>query len=943
MTSLLKATGRKSRFIVICLTALSLLALAAFAQKPMARITKQIDNTQRAAIPNSHLPMVRAENDAGHVPPNTTLKGITLVFTRTAAQQADLEALIAAQQDPSSPLYHKWITPDQFAARFGVADSDIAKVTSWLQQQGFSIDEVARSKDRIIFSGTVGQVEAAFGTELHYYKVGGVTHFAPSQDLTVPVALSSVVQTVKNLSTFRPRSHVKLKAPQPAPRFTSSQSGSHFLTPGDVATIYDIAPAYKAGYTGTGQAIAVVGQSAIALSDIEHFQSAAGLATKDPTVVLVPNSGTSVINSGDEAESDLDVQYSGGIATGASIFFVYVGNSANYSVLDALQYAIETRIAPVIAISYGVCESQLSSNDYTTLNNLLAQAASQGQSVISATGDNGSTDCYGITSLTTAQQQALAVDFPGSSEYVTGMGGTEFPSANVASSNTTYWTAANGSDVISSALSYIPEQVWNDDSSANGLGAGGGGASTFTPRPSWQTSVSPSGSFRLVPDISLSASPANAGYLYCSSDSSTNVSGSCSNSFRDTNNTYLTVAGGTSFGAPIFAGMVAIINQKMNSTGQGVVNSTLYSLAANSTTYASAFHDVTSGGNQCTAGATYCSSAGASQYAAGTGYDEASGLGSVDFYNLLNAWPAGSSLTASITTLSAATTSPASGAADAITVTVGSGSTSSTATPTGTVTIAIDGTSQGSPVTLSNGATNINFSSSTAGAHVITATYSGDSTYASSTGTLVVNVPSSTPGFTISGTNVSVTSGSSGTSTITITPTNGYTGTIKWTVTSNPTLTNGCASIPSTTVSGSAAVTATMTVSTSASACASSSALGWTGNGQRSVSAGLISSRNETKLLALVKPVPLAIALASFLGAALLRVRARRSPIFVGLCVVLASGLTISCGGGSNANSQSSSSASSKVAAGSYTLTIVGTDTATTSIMASTTVTLSVN
>jgi hypothetical protein len=170
--------------------------------------------------------------------------------------------------------------------------------------------------------------------------------------------------------------------------------------------------------------------------------------------------------------------------------------------------------------------------------------------------------------------------------------------------------------------------------------------STFTPRPSWQTGVTgiASGSSRLVPDVSLSSSAEYAPYLYCSSDTSawsTGQKASCNSGFRDSATQDLTVAGGTSFAAPIFAAMMAIINQKESSSGQGVANKTLYSLAASGSTYASAFHDITSGGNQCTAGSSYCSPAGASEYAAGTGYDEATGLGSVDFNNLMNAWSGG--------------------------------------------------------------------------------------------------------------------------------------------------------------------------------------------------------------------------------------------------------------------------------------------------------------
>ncbi len=746
MQTLLRVVVRKRLEFAGWIAASSLFAISSVAQQPVARITTVVDDAERTTIHVTHPVVARTEDDAGRVPLASKLQGVRIAFSRTPAQEADLQALLTAQQDPTSPLYHQWLTPDEFGARFGLADSDIVKVQSWLEQHGFTVESVSRSKNRITFSGTVEQVEAAFGTEMHYYKVNGETHFAPSRDVSVPAALSSVVETVTNLSTFRPKSHISSRGPRRAvgPDFTSNQSGNHFLTPNDVATIYDINPAHKAGYNGAGQSIAVVGQSAIVLSDIEHFQTAAGFAVKDPTLVLVPNTGTATVRSGDESESDLDLEYTSTIANGATIYFVYVGGNANNNVFDSIQFAVTNKTAPIISVSYGLCETALGSSGYSSLNAVLAQAASQGQSVIVASGDSGSTDCYGEAGLTTAQQQAIAVDFPASSQYVTAMGGTEFPAADVASTNTAYWQAASGSDLVSSALSYIPEQVWNDDSTA-GLSSGGGGVSTLTSRPSWQTGVPgiPSGTFRFVPDISLTSSPNNAGYLFCSSDTSIGVTGSCTNGFRDSNNVNLTVAGGTSFAAPIFAGMLAVINDKLNSTGQGVINSTLYTLAANSATYASAFHDITSGGNQCTAGTSICSTAGASQYPATTGYDEASGLGSVDLFNLMTAWPgSSSSLVPSKTSLSAATMTPAVGTSDAITVTVASASTSSTATPTGTLTVNVDGTLQTSSLALVSGSATYNFSSTTSGAHIIAATYSGDSTYASSTGSLTVTVPS---------------------------------------------------------------------------------------------------------------------------------------------------------------------------------------------------------
>jgi subtilase family serine protease len=864
------------------LAAFSFLSVALHAQTPQPRLAAEIDSSQRVTIPGTHPPLARPEFDAGRVPSDMKISGATMVFTRSAAQEAGLQSLIAAQQDPHSPQYHKWLTPDEFAARFGIADADISKVAFWLQQQGFSIDGPSRGKTRLSFSGTAQQVESAFATELHYYNVGGVKHYAPAGDLSVPAALAGMVQTVSNLSTFRPKSHAVVStAPHaPSPNFTSSQTGSHFLSPADVATIYDITPAYNAGFTGSGQTIAVVGQSSVVVSDIENFQKAAGLPVKDPTMVLVPGTGTAALSPGDEMEADIDIEYSGAIAKGATIKFVFVGNSTNSNVFNALVFAIDNNVAPVISISFGSCESDLASGEYASLNGVLSQASAQGQSVTTADGDNGSTDCSGNKNQTTAQQEALAVDFPSSSQFVTAMGGTEFPAADVAIGNTTFWAAQSTVDIIGSALSYIPEMVWNDDQAPQGttpgvLSSGGGGTSTLTPRPTWQTGVPgiPSGSFRLLPDVSLAASPNNAGYLYCSSDTMTKITGSCTpgNGFRDNTNTNLTVAGGTSFDAPIFAGMIAIVNQKLNSTGQGVVNPILYQLAGNAATYASAFHDITTGNNECTAGATLCSAAGMSSFAATTGYDEASGLGSVDFNNLLNAW---------------------------------------------------------APLTGAGG----------------------------------------NQSFTLAATNATVADGSSITSTITVTPQNGFTGTLAFTVSASPALTNGCFTLPpNLMVSGATAVTATLTILTSSTACASaavvpaptkSSALGGSTKQNLSqlaspwnicrfspsIASQLYRTAASLAFVVLFLVCLLKLNLVRLPQRKTLIVRSRGIMAFTAALLLAAATLALSgCGGSSSPASTPPTSPNMLAAKGTYTLTITATDTASASTAATTTAMLVIN
>jgi hypothetical protein len=535
------------------------------------------------------------------------------------------------------------------------------------------------------------------------------------------------------------------------------------------------------------------------------------------------------------------------------------------------------------------------------------------------------------------------------------MGGTEFPAADVSSSNTTYWESASGSDVVSSAKSYIPEQVWNDDSSSTAstygaqyaLSSGGGGTSTLTARPSWQTGVTgiPSGSYRLVPDISLDSSGDNAGYLYCTSDStSTKITGSCSNGFRDSSDQYLTVAGGTSFAAPIFAGMLALINQKENSTGQGLINSTLYTLAANSTTYSSAFHDITSGGNECTAGSSYCSSAGESEYYATTGYDEASGLGSVDLYNLLTAWPSSStsSLDETTTTLSAASSNPSSGASDVITITVAAQSSSVTTKPTGTLKIVVDGTTETSSLALSSGSATYTFSSTTSGEHVITATYSGDSTFAASTGTVTITVGSSSGGGG---------SGGSGSTTVTVTPSGGYSGTVDITLSTSSTYIQdyACYDISNAIISGSSAVSETLTLMTGSANCSTASVQSGKVHAFRSSKASKISSN---PMLPITTP---AFGSAGLLLAAFVGWRFRRIRTVSCTLALVALGFFLSgCGGSTTSSSKSFSlsvspssvtvsAGTSGIPTGSYTLTIDGQDSSNSSLTAATSMTLVVD
>ena len=363
------------------------------------RITQPIENANVMPVAGTVNPMARAEFDQGLIDNAKVLDGLRLTFKRSDAQEASLKALLLAQQDPTSPSYHHWLTPTQFGQQFGMTAADIAKASDWLQAQGFTVTWVSESNNAIGFSGSVASVEKAFQTQIHSYRVNGETHFANATNISVPAALSGLVTGVRGLDDFRPKPKVryaKSNALNAKPQFTSGVSGSHYLTPPDMATIYDIGPLYSAGVTGKGVTIAIMGQTDIVPADIADFRAAAGLPANPPTVVTAP--GTTPLSapagaaSGDLSETDLDLEYSGGIATGASIVLV---NSDN--VFTSLQYAVQSTIGgiaiPIISLSYGACEPSFATSDLTQIEGFLSQANAQGQTVMLASGDSGAADC----------------------------------------------------------------------------------------------------------------------------------------------------------------------------------------------------------------------------------------------------------------------------------------------------------------------------------------------------------------------------------------------------------------------------------------------------------------------------------------------------------------------------------------------------------------------
>ena len=391
-------------------------AMAAPAQHN--RITGRVDNTVRAALKGHIHPLATVANDQGRADATLQLSRVTLVLRPSDAQQADLNQLLAAQQDPSSPSYHQWLKPEEYADRFGVSQGDVDQMVAWLQAQNLTVVAVARGRNSISFSGAAGAVEQAFGTKIHRYNVDGELHFANSTEPSIPAAFQNVVRSIHGLTDFR----LKPKSKPLQPEYTSLLSSTHYLAPDDVSTIFNVRSLYNTGIDGTGQKLVVVGQTQINLSDIQQFRTYFNLPANDPKVTLVPNMRDPGIRKGDLQEADLDLEWAGAIARNATILYVYSSD-----VMDALQYAIDQNMAPVLSMSYGQCETLTSSADAATQQSWAQQANAQGMTWFAASGDSGAADCYDGTSRSPG---GLAVDLPAALPEVTGVGGTQLSDAD---------------------------------------------------------------------------------------------------------------------------------------------------------------------------------------------------------------------------------------------------------------------------------------------------------------------------------------------------------------------------------------------------------------------------------------------------------------------------------------------------------------------------------
>lgn len=697
--------------------------------EPKARIVNAVDESQLVELKGHVHPQVRTLRPAGIASYDLPMERMMLLLSSSPAQQNSLEQLLAGQQDPSSSNYHRWLTPREFGEQFGSTRQDIDTITTWLCGHGFQVNVVAEGRRFVEFSGTAAQVAEAFHTEINSYVIEGRQYWANAANPYIPAALAPVVKGIVSLHNFPRRAMHRAASQTSLPivnatltgQFTSS-SGTHVLGPYDFATIYNVLPLWNAGTDGTAQAIAVIAQSNIDTGNVSDFQNLFGLPVKLPQIIL--NGPDPGIVSGDETESELDVQWAGAVAKGATILLVVSGSTSTADGVDlSAAYAVDKNLAPIVSLSYGDCEQDLSgatvqgepANQFYGL--LWQQAAAQGISVFVSAGDQGSAGCDSSTS--THATQGFAVNGLASTPYNVAVGGTEFNEGG----DTTYWNSVSGAH-LASANRYIPEVVWNE-SATSGILAGSGGVSTIYSRPLWQTGTGvpaqdPGSSgqpHRLLPDVSLTAGVWHDGYLVC-------LNRSCRAGSAN-------IYGGTSVSAQAFAGLMAMVNQS-NGSIQGNPNFHFYPLA----NIPGVYHDITSGTNAvpCAGASPNCSSttAGVSGvmngYGAGTGYDLATGWGSIDANAMVTNWP---TVTLGKGTSTLAVTAGYGNAIVGSTVKV-------TAILSPLATGAVQFYDDGAPLGVSVNGDSVNVSGGKAlfatsslalGTHCITASYSGDAAF----------------------------------------------------------------------------------------------------------------------------------------------------------------------------------------------------------------------
>jgi subtilase family serine protease len=697
-------------------------------------IREAIDETKLVTLEGNTRPEATAANDRGAVSPEFAMNHMLLQLKRSPQSEAALKQYIDELQDPKSPNFHKWLTPDQFAAQYGVAKADVDTVSAWLVKHGFTVNGSQSSGLTVEFSGTADQVHGAFHTEIHNLLVNGATRFANMSDPQIPAALSPVMAGVVSLHNFHPTPQMVHKHPQYT--YTTPNGTFHALAAGDIATIYNLTPLFAAGYTGKGQSIMVVEDTYLySTGDWTVFRKTFGLARPYPSGTLSQVSPTGAITCtnpgfqgpgtsgyGDDGEAAIDVEWATAAAPNAAIILAACEDTTAFGGLIALENTLNgpaANLPSVVSISYGESEAQNGAAANLAYSNAYQQAVAEGVSIFVSSGDEdaASADDGNVST------HGIGISGFASTPYNVAVGGLDFGYTADFVDPGTYWSSTN-SNTYSSALSYIQEIPWNNscgngllanflgavgvtttsdplslcnsavgkaDGFQNAVGGSGGPSGCATgvassrgivsgtcagyAKPTYQSGLfgNPADGVRDIPDVSLFASNGfwDAYYVVCWSNPDTNPEVGGGFTCNGAPSTWAGF-GGTSVSSPIMAGIQALVNQKTGSRW-GNPNTTYYSLAkteygsagssaCNSTTVSKVgnscvFYDVTQGDNVAACKArsgvlTNCYTNGEAigilstsnsvdqpAYSTSVGWDFATGIGSVNAYNLVMNWP----------------------------------------------------------------------------------------------------------------------------------------------------------------------------------------------------------------------------------------------------------------------------------------------------------------
>lgn len=624
----------------LVLSAVSFAQTSSASAKPV--ITAPIDESQLVTLAGNTTPAaLRVQNDRGPVSDSLTFDHILLTLKPAPEVDAQLKQLIDAMHNRDSPEYHRWLTPQQFGERFGVAPEDREIVRHWLESHGFSINRIYQNDVVIDFAGTAAQIREAFHTEVHNLVLpNGEKHIANVRDPQIPAALAPAIAGIASLHDFSPKSHALRLGPVSYDRATHKwhphfnvkvrEQTFHTVSPYDFATVYNLLPLWERGFTGKGVTIALVEDSNLLhVSDWSAFRNVFGLKdfNHGNFKQIYPNCKNPGQN-GDEIEAALDVEWASASAPDANIELSACGNSHGVSGLDlAILNLLDLEPPDIISDSYGLCET-ITGQAEVALENREAQIATAlGTTFFIAQGDTGADECSPVESF--ISHLGINGGDNTASAYAVDVGGTDFMAQYNQDVNgipiSDYWSANNDPETKASALSYIPEIPWNDGCTSqliysdpvfggytqsygpsgfcnSKLGrqfkysvSGSGGPSTcFTGTPSIPGVVSgtcqgnPKPSYQAgvpgIPNDGLRDQPDLS--LFAADGVWGSFLVECMSDANQggapctaKNDALLEGGGGTSFASPAMAGIQALIDQKYGR--QGNANYVYYALAAN--------------------------------------------------------------------------------------------------------------------------------------------------------------------------------------------------------------------------------------------------------------------------------------------------------------------------------------------------------------------------